>query len=238
MEHFKILQFESLPSTNETLKHLAQNGAADGTVVVASRQTAGKGTRGRSFFSPAGGLYFSVLLRDPAPQDLLYLTPLAAVACAKGCEDVTGVSPDIKWVNDLYLNGKKISGTLTETAFAPDGTPEFSVIGTGINLAPPHGGFPEDIRDKAGVLPGAPDKETLLSRCLFYLDCCLAGLDERAFLPEYRRRMMLTGKTVTLVSAGKTYVGKVTGVGEDVSLRLVTADGKEQSFSTGEIRSY
>ncbi len=225
MKHFEIRQFESLPSTNETLKTLAAQGAADGTVVTALRQTAGKGTRGRSFFSPAGGLYFSVLLRRPAREDLLLLTPLAAVAAARACEDICGVPVGIKWVNDLYLDGKKISGTLTETTFGADGAPAFTVIGTGINLAPPEGGFPDELRDRAGTLPGAPDRGKLLERCLFYLEKYLSELSDRTFLPEYRQRMILTGKTVTATVAGKQMTGIAEGVGDDCSLILRLSDG-------------
>ena len=166
--------YSSLESTNLTAKQLAVAGAPHGTAVAASAQTAGRGRLGRSFFSPKdAGVYLSVILR-PQPfdgaapisglrstEDAMLMTTAASVAAARAIEAVSGRQVQIKWVNDLYLDGKKICGILTEgvTSFE-SGTIESIVIGIGINCFPPEGGLPEEIRRTAGCLfpegPGRP----------------------------------------------------------------------------------
>ena len=120
---YDIFCFPLLSSTNDTLKGLAEDGAPAGTVVIAEGQLAGKGTKGRSFASPRGrGLYLSVLFRPQiALKDISLITPFAAVAAACAVERVAGISPGIKWVNDLLLRGKKLGGILTEAVVAPSG---------------------------------------------------------------------------------------------------------------------
>ena len=128
----RIIRLESVDSTNTYLSRLADQGAPEGTVVVAEVQTAGRGTAGRSFFSPAGeGLYLSVLLRPEAElSQLLTLTGRAAAAVRTAMERACGASCRIKWLNDIYLNGKKLCGILAE--LSPDG--DRVILGVGINL--------------------------------------------------------------------------------------------------------
>ena len=107
-------------STNDMLVDLAHDGAKEGTVVVSTEQTKGKGRTGKSFYSPKDtGVYISILLRpDTSPEDSLYFTTIAAVATAKAIESVSDKKVDIKWVNDVYIEGKKVSGILTEAALS------------------------------------------------------------------------------------------------------------------------
>ena len=117
-EH-EIFVLKTVGSTNAYLRELAQKGAAEGTLVVSSEQTRGQGRRGRTFFSPADtGLYLSVLLRpEAAVNEAVKITSIAAVAVCAVLEKVCGVQPEIKWVNDIFVNGKKAAGILTEAAF-------------------------------------------------------------------------------------------------------------------------
>ena len=132
-------------STNRVAKELARQGAAHGTAVLAERQTAGRGRMERSFFSPEGGMYLSAILRpEIPPEDLLLMTPMAAVAVWKAVEKLTGIRLGIKWVNDLYLEGKKVCGILCER------TGDAVIVGVGLNLKTPEGGFPPELN--AGVL--------------------------------------------------------------------------------------
>ena len=123
--------FDTIDSTNNYLKKLAAEGAPHGTVAVANCQTGGKGRLGRSFQSPPGlGLYLSVLWRTGLRTDTLpMVTPLAAVAVCRAIEEICGLHCGIKWPNDLLLGGKKVCGILTESAFRPDGTPDWVVVG-------------------------------------------------------------------------------------------------------------
>ena len=132
-------------STNRVAKELARQGATHGTAVLAERQTAGRGRMERSFFSPEGGMYLSAILRpEIPPEDLLLMTPMAAAAVWKAVERLTGICLGIKWVNDLYLEGKKVCGILCER------TGDAVIVGVGLNLKTPEGGFPPELN--AGAL--------------------------------------------------------------------------------------
>ena len=140
-------------STNTLLKAQAEQGAPEGTVLIAESQTAGKGRLGRHFTSPPGtGIYFSLLLRPHCTAEKsLFITTTAAVAVCEAIEQVTGLNPQIKWVNDVYLNEKKVCGILTEASVDfENGGLNWAVLGIGINIAVPEEGFPEEIRSIAG----------------------------------------------------------------------------------------
>ncbi len=138
-------------STNRVAKELARQGAKHGTAVLARRQSAGRGRMERSFFSPEGGLYLSVILRpDIPPEDLPLMTPMAATAVWKAVELLTGIRLGIKWVNDLYLEDKKVCGILCE------GAGNAVVVGVGLNLKEPEGGFPPEINAGALNVPYPP----------------------------------------------------------------------------------
>lgn len=147
--------FESVDSTNSYLKRIAAEGAPDGAVAVADEQTAGRGRRGRSFSSgPGRGVYLSALLRPQlAPEKILPLTALGAVAACDAVERTCGVRPQIKWTNDLVLNGKKLSGTLTELSLEGEsGALQYAVIGIGVNCNNASEDFPPELREVATSL--------------------------------------------------------------------------------------
>ena len=148
----KIEVFSETDSTNMVCRNKANDGEQESYVAVASRQTGGRGRNGRSFFSPADtGLYLSILIRPNEQPDSvsLGLTTMAAVAACEAIEKVTGRSPEIKWINDLLLNDRKICGILTEARPAEKGF-EWVVVGIGINLYLEKEVLPEDIKERAG----------------------------------------------------------------------------------------
>ena len=134
--HNQIQYYEELASTNLKALELAKQGAAGGTVVVAARQTAGRGRMRRKWESPEGkGLWFSVILRPTiAAEYCAQITLLAAVAAAQALQRLTNKNFSIKWPNDIMLDGKKICGILAEMALAADGSIEYAVVGIGINI--------------------------------------------------------------------------------------------------------
>ena len=150
--------FDTVDSTNTVCLQRASSGDRSTYAAVAGGQTRGRGRRGRSFFSPDGtGLYMSILLRPEGLQadQAVRFTTVAAVAVSEAIEDVSGKTASIKWVNDIYVSGRKACGILTEASFNPeDGTLDYAVVGIGINVYEPQGGFPEDIKDRAGALDG------------------------------------------------------------------------------------
>lgn len=177
-----LLVRDTVTSTNLLVKELGAQGAPEGTLMVASEQTQGRGRLGRRFESPEHtGLYFTILLRPDLPvSKSLHITILAAVAAAEGIAAVTGLSPEIKWVNDLYLRDRKICGILAESAFLP-GTDRlaYTALGIGVNLEEPAGGFTGTAAGIAGALypHGAAPEElperllaAIVNRLLGYFD--------------------------------------------------------------------
>lgn len=144
MSNSRIIRLEEADSTNTYLKKLALDGAAEGTAVLALRQTAGRGTKERSFASPAGGLYLSYLIRpDTSPEETTEMTRRAAVAARRAVIRISGLAPDIKYVNDLLLHGRKLCGILTELNSGN------LIIGIGLNLNTKPADLPEELRETA-----------------------------------------------------------------------------------------
>ena len=171
-------------STNTLLKAQAEQGAPEGTVLIAESQTAGKGRLGRHFTSPPGtGIYFSLLLRPHCTAEKsLFITTTAAVAVCEAIEQVTGLNPQIKWVNDVYLNEKKVCGILTEASVDfENGGLNWAVLGIGINIAVPEDGFPEEIRSiSLSAYPTALDitdnhAPKTVYGCKFSMQYCVAA---------------------------------------------------------------
>lgn len=174
----KIISLDRCVSTNDEAYLLAENGAENGTTVTAREQTGGKGTNGRSFFSPGKtGIYMSVILRNVKQDRLLDVTPMAAVAVSRTLDKIFGVKTRIKWVNDVYLDGKKVCGILTK-AQSKNGKTDFIVVGIGINLFAPEGGFPDDIKNIAGFVSRKYD-EALRQKTIEEIAVLLCDYAER-----------------------------------------------------------
>lgn len=230
---------DECPSTNSVLKSQAGH-LPDRYVLIARRQTAGRGRMGRSFYSPEGtGLYMSVLLRpDLAISDLPLLTPAAAVAVCGAVEELAGVRAWIKWVNDIYVDGRKVCGILTESSLDASGRIDFAVIGIGVNISPPPGGFPQNIAGTAGSVlpgprPGAPQK--LAAGILRRLFDLLPGISTLDFTPEYRSRSMLSGRDIWVVRGDGRCQAHVDGVDERCALLVSYPDGSREALSSGEV---
>ncbi len=232
-------------STNTVCKKLAEQGYPEGTVVLAEEQTAGKGRLGRSFYSPAqSGLYISVLLRPAfSAERALLITTAAAVAGARAIQAVTGKNAEIKWVNDLFYQEKKICGILTEASVDLENRGlAYAILGAGFNLRPPSNGFPEDIRDVAGALyaqtePAPPllrshvTAEFLNEFFMFYQD-----LETKRFMEEYRQRSFLTGRPVTICYGQQCENGVVLGIDDDARLVIRLKNNTTRTYSAGEIQ--
>lgn len=230
-------------STNTVLKAEAEQGAPEGLVLIAESQTAGKGRLGRKFQSPVGtGIYFSLLLRPACTaEQSLFITTAAAVAVCQAVESVTGMNPQIKWVNDVYLNGRKICGILTEASIDfENGGLNWAVLGIGINIAEPEGGFPEEIREIAGALFDGPCPVEMRSRLaaavVSRFFALYGSLADGAFIEEYKHRSFLTGKSITFTLGNAEYRGVVTGISDEAHLLVRLENGEERAFSAGEVQ--
>lgn len=235
---------DSVTSTNTVLKELAQQGCREGYVLIARRQTAGKGRLGRSFYSPPdSGLYLSVVLRPKMNvQDALFITTSAAVAVSRAIETCCGHErkAQIKWVNDIYLDGKKVCGILTEAALDfESGGLEYAVLGIGVNITPPEGDFPSELSDVATSVFNSGKTGNLRNRLAAEILRELSALPEGFFsddvLDEYRRRSILTGKDVFAQFKNETRPCHVLGIDDRARLLVRFKDGTEQALSSGEV---
>lgn len=235
-----VLYEACLDSTNRTLKELAARGAAHGTVVIAGRQTAGRGRLGRSFASPEGGLYLSILFRPACSlEQAAAVSALAALAVCRAVRSLSSAEPGIKWPNDVLLNGKKLCGILAESVLAADG-PRL-IVGIGVNANLRREDFPEELRQTAGSLlteTGKPvEIRTLAEGLIRELDALYAAweADSRAPLAEYRRLCLSCGRDVLILRDGKSAPARALAVNEDYSLRVAWPDGGEEDIRFGEV---
>lgn len=231
----EVVVHDTLPSTNDALRALALKGAPHGTVVWAHTQSAGKGSRGRSFCSPVGGLYFSVLLRSYT--DPMQITCATAVAVHEAIRRVLGIDTDIKWVNDLYKNGRKVCGILCE-GLSIGSTLTAAVLGIGINLSMPTSGFPAELSSIADALlptPPATDvSPTLLAEILSLLHTYLAD-SAHAYMQTYRTHNLVLGQDVCYHVGGSAQVATVLEITDRGTLLLQCADGNIHEAFSGEI---
>lgn len=231
---FDVIKKDSVTSTNALLKELAHYGAKDGTVIIANKQTAGKGRMGRSFYSPENtGIYLSVLLREPSLSEPTLLTTAAAVAVMKAIFDTTKKEPQVKWVNDILLNEKKVCGILTEGEFCKDKL-IFAIVGIGINVSTQI--FPDDIKQKAGSISvDSSLKDRLTQSLLSHLSQEFENADNREFLDYYRQRCVTVGKNIKIISPGKEpKEAFAEGIDSSAALIVRYADGTAENLSSGE----
>ena len=252
-----VICFDTVDSTNSEAKRIAQTDARE-LCVIASEQSAGRGRLGRAFFSPSGtGLYMTLLLH-PAESALyaMLLTPLAAAAVAGALEDVCGRPAGIKWVNDIFMDGKKVCGILCEASIGvEDRKLDTCIVGIGINLFEPEGGFPEEIKDTAGAVfsDGAsrPDlRNELAARIIVRFMDHYRDLPEKTYMDDYRRRSFVLGKDIMVLRAmpvSLTQAGMKPGpslekrparaldLDEMCRLLVEYPDGSRELLSSGEI---
>lgn len=233
---------ESVTSTNTVLKELAEHGAAEGTVILAEQQSAGKGRLGRSFHSPGGtGLYMSILLRPKfSAEESLSITTAAAVAVAAAIEAVAKRRAMIKWVNDVYLDGYKVCGILTEASTDFEhGRLNYAILGIGVNVKEPPSGFSPDIKEIAGAVfkksPPRGTRNLLAAEILNRFFCFYDSLTERTFMPEYKARSLLTGIKINFARGTEQYYGKVLDIDDVARLVVKLENGEIMAFSAGEI---
>lgn len=234
--------YPSLGSTNTFGKEKALGGAPDGTVILSETQTGGRGRMGRAFISPKGtGIYLSMILRPKTAIDQsLFITIAACVLIRRAIAKVTGIEAQIKWVNDLYIEDKKICGILTEAAADFEtGTIDYVVLGAGINFVNPKEPLPESLKNIVGFLyesaPVGNLRSRLTAELINELSTLSKPINHSSIMAEYRAHSMVLGKPVTLSSAGKTIGGTVTDINEAGHLILKTIDGNTQTIVSGEV---
>ncbi|MCR5785450.1 MAG: biotin--[acetyl-CoA-carboxylase] ligase [Eubacterium sp.] len=235
----EIHVYKEIDSTNEEAKRLITKGAPHGTLIVANRQTAGKGRRGRAFFSPADtGIYLSVVLKpDLELTESVLITTAASVAVSKAIENVYGIRCGIKWVNDVYYNEHKICGILTEaTADFETGDMQSLIVGIGVNITTKE--FPDEVDKVAGALlsqenPGLRCR--LCAEIYSELMKMAESLPNNAFMEEYKKRSIVIGKYIRYTKKDGWLTGKAVGIDDNGGL-IVDSDTEGRIvLSSGEI---
>lgn len=224
---WKVTKFDEIDSTNTALK--AMTDAPHGTVLVSKRQTAGRGRLGRTFSSPRG-VYFSLLLRrEEDPSELLHLTAMVAVAVRRAIFDACGIKTQIKWVNDLLLDNKKVCGILVE------GGQGRYIIGIGINCNTDISELPADVQNMATSLQCDDD------RLIDALTLRLQEMDENLFsaknawMREFSENCITVGKTVQVVRGENRTQAFSVGVDENAALIVRYEDGSIEHVASGEV---
>lgn len=229
-----------LPSTNLRARQLALAGAPDGALVLAGGQSQGRGRLGRRFESPAGrGLYMTLLLRPHLPAaEAACLTGRAAVAVCRAVSRLCRTELAIKWVNDLFLQGKKVGGILTEAVTDLEGgLVEFAALGVGLNLTTLPDEFGPELAGLAGSLfPGGPAP---CGRCALAAAVCaeFAALGPGfGYLEEYRARSLVLGRYLTVLGLGEPFAARAVEIDRLGRLVVELSGGGRRTLGSGEVQ--
>lgn len=237
----RLVCLSETDSTNSYAKALAAQGAAEGTIVISDRQHAGRGQKGRSFSSPPQlGLYISFVLRPQHEPELMQpFTLMAAVAACNAVEHVSGIRPQLKWPNDLFLGGKKLGGILTERTLSAEG--QCIILGIGININHRIEDFPPELHEIASSMhlqSGQIYDRAALAAALVEEIFYLAEHFEECIMPyleQYRADCLHLNRSVELHSDRGELCARCIGIDTDGALLLEHSDGKQERFLSGEV---
>lgn len=207
-KNFDIKIFDTLPSTNDFAKELINsNKFTNGTTIIANSQTSGRGRFARTFFSPTNtGIYFSTILKKSLPiKDVSLITLISAVAVCKAITKLTHFNPQIKWINDVYLNNKKICGILVENICNFNNMKSKAIVtGIGINISTEN--FPKDIQDKAGsIMCDNLSRNKLIAEILNNLFDLSQDIYNGQIIKEYKSLSVVLNKQIVYIKHNKTY---------------------------------
>ena len=240
----KIKVYNIIDSTNDCAREYARlrtNKGEDG-IFIANEQTKGKGRMGKSFYSPSKtGLYMSILLHKPLMvEDSLIITSAAAVATVNAIESVCGIKTQIKWVNDIYIENKKVCGILSEGSVNMEtGQLEYIIIGIGINIFTED--FPDEIKNIAASVLSNDNPTKILRNNLAaeiinnLILFCEDGIKAEKFMPRYKSLSLVLGKNINVISAGKTEPAFVLDIDDKAQLIILDKDKQRKIINSGEV---
>ena len=241
MQELKIIYLDEIDSTNREVRRLGDAGAVEGTVVIADCQTGGKGRLGRTWFSPAGtGIWMSLLLRPELPPEKVSgITLMAALSVCRAIRSATGLNTQIKWPNDLVIDGKKVCGILTESAIL-DGELKFAVLGIGVNVNQTE--FPGDLPHAWSLAMTAGrelDREGLIECCLNCLkedyERYVQSGDLRQLRQEYEAHLVNLDQSVRVLSTTGEWTGVAKGINDSGDLIVLNDQGESVAVNSGEV---
>lgn len=243
-EEFKnipLTVYKTIGSTNTEAKLLAVQNAVHGTTVMAEEQTMGRGRFGRDFFSPSGsGLYMSIILKPRlSMENSVLVTTAAAVAVCRAIEKITDLSPLIKWVNDIFIDNRKVCGILTEavTNFET-GMMDSVVVGIGVNVKTKNEDFPFELRDIAGSILDNENKSVrnqLTAEIINNVLNMSKNLGDRSFMQDYKERSMILGQDILYKKDNLWHEGYAIDIDDYGGLIIHTPDGQKITLNSGEV---
>lgn len=243
-EEFKsisIALYKTIGSTNTEAKLLAVKNAGHGTTIIAEEQTEGRGRFGRSFFSPAdSGIYMSIILRPELNiENSVLVTTAAAVAVCKAVEKFTNASARIKWVNDIFIDDRKVCGILTEavTNFE-SGMMDSVVVGIGLNVKTKNEDFPLELQDRAGSVLDDEHysiRNQLAAEIINNVLNIAGNLKDKSFMQEYKDRSMILGERILYKKDNDWQEGCALDIDNYGGLIVYTSDGQKLTLNSGEV---
>ena len=235
-DDISLFFYDSIDSTNTQAKRLLADGLTGKVLITANEQTAGRGRQGRSFYSPKNtGIYYSYVFRPQKTlADAVFITTAAAVSVVRAIERISAVKPVIKWVNDVYVAGKKVCGILTEAVSDfESGTLESVIVGIGINVSTTS--FPAELRNTAASLGDTGiTRAALLNAAAAELIKVAEDLENPAIMADYKRHSAVIGKEITFIKNGISAKATAVDIDEKGGLIVKTENGI-QTLSSGEI---
>lgn len=241
-EH-KIYIYSREGSSNAIAKDLCQNGEGEGSVVIVKSQTNGKGRMGRSFLSSSeNGLYMSIILRPKIQaEECVNITVAGAVAVLESIEALSGKKAEIKWVNDIYINDKKCCGILTEAAIDLNSKGlQYAIIGIGVNLCPPKGGFDKEIEEIAcGVYENQCPSDFKYKLCAQIVNRFFKyyyRLEHKEYMKTYKESSCIIGKEVDVYVGNECINGIAIDIDENANLIVEDSKSTIHTFNSGEAR--
>ncbi len=232
--------YDSIPSTNKKAKELARLGVSEGHIVISYLQTEGYGRYGREFFSPKNtGLYMSLVLKPNSFKTMEHITTMAAVSVCKAVESICDKKAEVKWVNDIYVNGQKVCGILAESVIDSSlSNNSYVVLGIGVNIFAPYGGFPKEIEKKAGFILQKYKKNIkniFISQFLYNFFNLYKFPDKKDYINEYRKRSFIIGKNITVIKEKKEIAATAINIDDECKLIVRYTSGAIEALNSGEV---
>ena len=232
----EIEVFKEIDSTNTQAKRVLANGSRSDMIFAAEKQTEGRGRRGKSFYSPEGkGLYFSVVLNLDIPLiDATLITAASAVAVADSIREATKKDPKIKWVNDIFIDNKKVCGILTEAiSDFESGQMQSVIIGIGINLTTEY--FPDELIGIAGSIGQSLNRCKMIADIYKKLKTVCNNLNDHRFMDDYRKYSLVIGRNISFTRNGTDYVAFAESITDKGELTVKLENGESLVLNSGEI---
>ena len=237
----KVIVLDDIDSTNNYLKKLAEDGEKENTIVIAKHQSGGKGRMGRSFFSPKSGLYMSILLRPNfSAEKSLFITTATAVAVSDAIDGLSDKNSSIKWVNDVFIDSKKVCGILTEASIDFEtGGLSYAVVGLGVNLYHPADGFPEDIKNIAGTVfdseISGDEKAKFAAEIINGFFNIYNNFENSDFMKRYKSKSFILGKKINVIKGDKKTPATAIDIDDEARLLVEYETGERESLFSGEV---